>query len=424
MNETPDKPDARWPVMLRALGHRDFRIFFFGQWISLIGTWMQAVAEGWLVYRLTHSAALLGVAGFCAQAPIALLSPLGGLAADRWPRRKVLFITQIAALLLALTLGVLTLTGTVEVWMVFTLGALLGAVNAFDIPTRQSFFADMVGREDLINAIALNSAMFNAARVVGPAVAGVLVAAVGEGWCFIINAASYLAVIGGYLMIRARGLPLKAKGGHTAFIAEGFRFAWEALPVRALLLMLALVCLVGTPYGVLMPIFADAILHGGPGGLGLLMGASGLGALAGALLLTARTEIRGLGNWVAFGAAGFGVMIGLFAVSKIFWLSALLLLPAGCAIMVQMGATNTLIQTMVPDRLRGRIMAVYAMTFTGAAPAGALLAGAAAQRFGAPLTVLGGGVLCVAGALVFLRALPAMREPARTLINSAAAESG
>ena len=419
-----ETPGPRWPPMWRALGYRDFRLFFMGQGISLIGTWMQTVAEAWLVYRLTGSAVLLGVAGFCSQAPMALLSPLGGWAADRLEKRKILFATQIASLALALALGLLTLAGTIQVWMVLSLGALLGAVNAFDLPARQAFFGEMVERDDLMNAIALNSSMFNAARVIGPAVAGLLVAAVGEGWCFLLNAASYLAVLAGYALMRARGRPRGAgDAAPAAFIAEGFNFAWRAAPVRALLLLLALLCLVGTPYSVLMPIFADRIIGGGARTLGLLMGAAGLGALAGALTLAARRELSGLGRVIVFTSAGFGLSLIAFAYARTAGIAALCLLPVGYCIMLQLGATNTLLQTMAPDRLRGRTMAIYSMTFTGAAPVGALLAGAAAQRFGAPLTVAAGGGLCLLGAAVFARLLPQIREPARALIRSATAEA-
>lgn len=424
MTPPGETPGPHWPPMWRALGYRDFRLFFTGQGISLVGTWMQTVAEAWLVYRLTGSAVLLGVAGFCSHAPMALLSPLGGWAADRLEKRKILFATQIASLVLALALGVLTLAGTIQVWMVLSLGALLGAVNAFDLPARQAFFGEMVERDDLMNAIALNSSMFNAARVIGPAVAGLLVAAVGEGWCFILNAVSYIAVLAGYALMRARGRPRGAgDAAPAAFIAEGFSFAWRAMPVRALLLLLALLCLVGTPYSVLMPIFADRIIGGGARTLGLLMGAAGLGALAGALTLAARRELSGLGRVIVLTSAGFGLSLMAFAYARTPAIAALCLLPVGYCIMLQLGATNTLLQTMVPDRLRGRTMAIYSMTFTGAAPVGALLAGVAAQHFGAPLTVAAGGVLCVLGAAVFARLLPQIREPARELIRSASAEA-
>ena len=413
----PRPPAARLPAIFRALRHRNYRLFFGGQFVSLTGMWMQSVAQSWLVYRLTGSAVLLGFVSFSGQIPVFLLAPVGGAVADRRDRHRIIIITQTTAMLLASTLAALTLTGRVEVWHLFVLAALLGVTNAFDIPARQSFVVEMVGREDLVNAIALNSSMFNGARVVGPAVAGLLVAAIGEGWCFFANAVSYVAVIAGLLsmnMERRRRPP--ARGSALSSIAEGFRFVARTGPVRALLLLLGLVSLTGMPYAVLMPIFADQILHGGPSGLGLLMGASGVGALAGALSLAARRGLRGLGRWVAFASAGFGVSIMLFSVSRSFWLSAALLVPAGFSLMLQMASSNTLVQSMVPDALRGRVMAVYSMMFMGMAPIGALLAGAVAQRIGAPATVALGGAACVVGAVVFGLRLPAHRDAARQLI--------
>ena len=290
-------------------------------------------------------------------------------------------------------------------------------MNAFDIPARQAFVIEMVEREDLMNAIALNSSMVNGARIVGPAVAGVVVAAVGEGWCFLLNALSYMAVIGALLLMRLPRRPRAASQVSAwASIVEGFVFSWQTAPVRALLLLLGLVSLMGMPYSVLMPIFADRILGGGPDAYGLLMSASGVGALAGAATLTVRRHIRGLGRWVAVSATGFGVSLIAFAFSRSLWLSALLLVPAGFCMMVEMAASNTLIQAMIPDRLRGRVMAVYSMMFMGMAPLGALIAGALAAPLGAPATVAIGGVVCIAGGLVFGARLPALRGPARELI--------
>ena len=408
---------SRLPSALRALRHRNYQLFFGGQLISLTGTWMQFVAQSWLVYRLTGSAVLLGLVGFSGQIPVFLLAPIGGTVADRYHRHRILVTTQTVAMLLASTLAILTLTQHVQVWHVFMFAAMLGLVNAFDIPARQAFVVDMVGRDDLINAIALNSSMFNGARIVGPAIAGVLVATIGEGWCFLINAVSYIAVITGLLLmeiIRQRRVPLP--GSALASIVEGFKFVGRTPPVRALLLLLGLVSLMGMPYAVLMPIFADQILHGGPRGLGLLMGASGLGALVAALTLAARKGIYGLGRWVAFSSAGFGVSIILFSQSSSFWLSAALLLPAGFSMMIQMASSNTLIQAMVPDNLRGRVMAVYSMMFMGMAPIGALLAGTLAGRLGAPNTVAIGGAICIIGAIIFGLRLSALRPAARQII--------
>ena len=408
---------VRLPFALRAFRHRNYRLFFGGQLISLIGTWMQMVAQSWLIYRLTGSAVLLGFVAFASQIPVFLLALFGGSVADRHNRHRILIITQTSAMLLAFVLATLTLTGFVQVWHIFTLAALLGVVNAFDIPTRQAFVVDMVGREDLINAIALNSSMINGARMIGPAAAGILVASVGEGWCFLANGISYIAVIVGLLLMRITvQVHASPNGSAFASIIEGFRYVRHTRPVRALLLMLGLVSLMGMPYAVLMPIFADQILHGGPRGLGLLMGAAGFGALAGALVLAAKKGIRGLGHWVAFAAMGFGVSLILFSLSRTFWLSVALLLPAGFSMMIGLASSNTLIQSLVPDKLRGRVMAVYSMMFMGMAPFGSLLAGALAHRLGAPGTVAFGGLACIAGALLFGLRLPGLRQEARQII--------
>jgi MFS family permease len=402
---------------LRTFRHRNYRLFFAGQLVSLTGTWMQSVAESWLVFRLTGSSTLLGAAAFASQVPVLLFATIGGAVADRADRRRILVTTQGLSMVRPLILAALTLSHHVRVWHVFVLASCLGAVNAFDIPARQAFVMDMVGREDLVHAIALNSSMVNGARVVGPAVAGLLVAAVGEGWCFLINGISYVAVIGGLLMLRLE--PRRAPRAATSpwsDIVEGFRFVGRTAPVRALLVLLGAVSFAGMPYAVLMPVFADRILHGGARGLGLLMGASGLGALAGALSLATRGGVRGLGRWVVAAAASFGVALVLFSLSRTFWLSALLLIPVGATMMVQMAASNTLIQSMVPDALRGRVMAVYSMMFMGMAPFGAVWAGWVAGRIGAPATVAIGGGVCVVAAAIFGIRLPALRPAARQLI--------
>ncbi len=407
------------PSLLRSLRHRNFQLFFGGQLISLTGTWMQSVAQSWLVYKLTGSAVLLGLVGFSNQIPVFLLAPWGGVLADRINRRRILLATQTIAMILAFVLSALTLFHRVQVSHLFVLSALLGITNAFDIPARQAFVVDMVGKEDLINAIALNSSMVNGARIVGPAVAGLLVAVVGEGWCFLINAASYVAVLAGLL---AMNVPLRPRlSRHTSTlenIVEGFRYAGKKAPIRALLLLLGLVSLMGMPYAVLMPLFADQVLHGGASGLGILMGASGIGALIGALTLASRRGLRGLGRWVAVSAAGFGVSLMLFSASRHFLLSAALLVPVGFFFMLEMAASNTLIQSMVTDELRGRVMAVYSMMFMGLAPIGAVLAGILAERVGAPRTIAIGGAFCVLGGGLFALRLPSLRDEARRLIVS------
>jgi MFS family permease len=404
MSTGEGQPIRGWRHSLRALRHRNFQLFFAGQLISLIGTWMQSVAQAWLIYRLTGSSLWLGTLGFAGQLPVFLTAPLGGIAADRFPRHRVVITTQIASMLSALTLAGLTLTGQVVVWHVAALAALLGLINAFDIPARQSFMVEMVGKEDLMNAIALNSSMFNSARMIGPAVAGILVATLGEGWCFFVNGVSYLAVIAGLLLMHLPP-PTKERGKASPLeeMLEGFEFVRQDPSIRSLLWLLALSSLVGTPYSVLMPIFAGQVLHGGPESLGMLMGATGIGALLGALTLASRSGLGGLRRWVALACGGFGLSLIGFASSRFFWLSILLLVPTGYSLMVQLGSTNTLIQSMTPDRLRGRIMSFYSMMFMGMAPFGALLAGVAANRLGAPLTVALGGIACILGAAGFAR---------------------
>jgi MFS family permease len=413
------------PATLRALRYRNFQLFFSGQFISLIGTWMQNIAQAWLVYRITGSSILLGAIGFSSQIPVFLLSPAGGLVADRYPRGRVVIATQTASMVLALALAALTLSNTVQIWHVFVLSALLGVVNAFDIPARQSFIVEMVARVDLMNAIALNSSMFNASRVLGPAIAGILVANIGEGWCFFANGVSYIAVIVGLFLMRVEPREVEAPtGGTLAHVIEGFRFAIDSEAVRALLLLLGVVSLTGMPYTVLMPVFADRILHGGAAGLGWLMGAAGVGALAGALLLASRETLKGLSRWVAIAATAFGAALVLFSFSRNLHLSEILLVPIGFAMMIEMGSSNTLIQSMVPDRLRGRVMSVYSMMFMGMAPIGSLLAGAAADRFGATWTVAGGGIVCMAAAGAFWLRLPQIRTHARRMIVAQQMEAG
>jgi MFS family permease len=404
------------PVTLRALKHRNFQLFFSGQLISLIGTWMQNVAQSWLVYKLTGSSLLLGSVGFANQFPVFLASPLGGIVADRYHRQKVVIGTQTASMVLAFILAALTLTRRITIAEIFILTAFLGVVNAFDIPARQAFLVEMVGKEDLINAIALNSSMFNGARIIGPAIAGVLVARIGEGWCFFANAVSYIAVIVGLFMMRVPPRHERPSGSPLEHILEGFRFVRNTAPIRALLLLLGLVSLVAMPYTVLMPIFADRILHAGARGLGILMGATGVGALLGALTLATRTGVYGLGRWVTLSCAGFAVSLIWFALSRNFWLSTTLLVPVGFCMMLQMSSSNTLIQAMVPDHLRGRVMSVYSMMFMGMAPFGALLGGAVADRLGAPLAVIMGAVAALGGAVIFGLRLPSMRGEARRLI--------
>ncbi|HVP56318.1 MAG TPA: MFS transporter [Candidatus Eisenbacteria bacterium] len=413
----PASPRSKVATAVRALRHRNFQLFFAGQLISLIGTWMQTVAQAWLVYRLTGSTLLLGTVGFAGQIPVFLVAPLGGALADRSNRHRVVIATQVSSMVLAFILAGLTLTHRIQIWEIMALAAGLGIVNAFDIPARQAFLMDMVGREDLINAIALNSSMFNGARILGPAVAGIVVAWVGEGWCFFANAVSYIAVIVGLLMMKVRHPANLAKeGSPMEHIIEGFRFVLDKAPIRAILLLLGLVSLVGMPYSVLMPVFASEILHGGARELGMLMGATGVGALLGALSLAAKVGVRGLGKVIAVCAGGFGISLILFSFSRFFWLSMAFLVPVGFTMMVQMASSNTLLQSMVPDQMRGRVIAVYSMMFMGMAPFGAFFAGAMAHRIGASWTVAIGGIACIAGAIVFGLDLPNFRAQARELV--------
>lgn len=406
-----------------ALRSRNYRLFFTGQAISLVGTWMQQVAQSWLVYRLTGSTSLLGLISFTSQIPVFFLAPIGGALADRHPRRTILVGTQTASMVLAFVLAALTLGDRITTGSIFVLAMLLGVVNAIDLPTRQSFVVELVSRDYQMNAIALSSSIVNSARIVGPALAGFLVAAIGEGWCFFVNGVSFLAVIGG--LVAMRELPARAgppRESPLRHAAEGFRFVLSNAPIRAPLLLLGTAGVFGAPYVVLMPVFADRILGGGARSLGVLMGCSGVGALTAALLLARRRDLRGLlRRWVMPGCVIFGASVLAFSWSRSFFLSCALLTTAGFALMMQMTATNTLIQAMSPNALRGRVMAVYAMMFMGVSPIGALLAGLVAAHLGAPVTLAIGGIVCVAAGLGFRRRLPALLPRARELVRGAGA---
>jgi MFS family permease len=372
---------------------------------------MQSVAQAWLVYRLTGSSLALGAVSFTGQVPVFLLATVGGAVADRASRHRLLLATQSAAMVFAFLLAALTLSGRVVLVHVFVLAAALGCVNAFDIPIRQSFVVEMVGPEDLGNAIALNSSMVNGARLVGPAIAGLVVNAIGEGWCFVANGVSFLAVITGLLAMRVEARASSgARPPGLRHAVQGFRFVAGHPMVRALLALLGFTGIAGMPYMVLMPMFADRILHGGPRALGILMGASGCGALLGALALAGRRDARGLGRWVVASVAVFGLCLVAFSRSQSFWLSVCLLVPAGAGMMIEIAAINTLVQTFTPDSVRGRVMAVYTMMFLGTAPFGALLAGSVADHVGPEPTVAVGGALCVVAALLFGWHLPALNQ--------------
>ncbi len=382
--------------------------------ISVLGSWMQFTAQAWLVYRMTGSEVLLGVVGFVDKVPVFLLGLAGGLVADRFDRRRIVLITQTASMLQALVLGTLVLTGVATVPWLLVLTGLLGIINAFDLPARQSLISAMVEMDDLPNALALNSSVFNAARVIGPAIAGIVVAAVGEGPCFILNALSYLAVIFCLMRMRLAERPrpgiVPSTAGH---LLEGLRYAWRNPPVRALLLVLGLMSVCGMPYTVLMPVFAGTILGGGPRSLGTLMGATGIGAFVAAVMLARRRSVVGLGRVVAAGTATFGLSLIAFSLSRLFGLSAGILVVTGFAMITQAAATNLLLQSLCPDALRGRIMSLYTIMFVGMAPWGSLLAGAVAHAAGAPAAVAAGGAACALAGLVFALRLPALRPFAR-----------
>jgi MFS family permease len=386
----------------RALKHRNFQLFVAGQLVSLIGTWMQTTAQLWLVYRLTGSAALLGVFGFANQIPMLVLASVGGYVGDRYSRHRGVIATQTISMLLAFLLAGLTLTNVVKVWHLIAITLLVGIVNAFDVPIRQAFFVQMVGKEDLPNAIALNSSIFNGARVVGPAIAGFAIAWVGEGWCFFLNGLSFLAVIFALMAMKIEPQERKDSGeSPLQNLLQGFRFAMKDRPIRSTLLLISMLSVFGLQYSVFMPIFAEGVLHSGARGLGFLMSAAGVGAVLGALQFAARTAYKGLAKWIAAMSVICSVCLLIFSQSKIFWLSIVVLFIVGFAATSQMAATNTTVQNRSPDALRGRLMAVYATMFMGVQPIGALLAGGIAKRLGAPVTLTIFGAICLLGSLIF-----------------------
>jgi MFS family permease len=393
--------------ILRALQHRNYRLFYAGQSISLIGTWMQRIAMSWLVYRLTGSTFLLGVVGFASQIPTFLLAPFTGVLIDRYNRHRILIITQTLAMIQALALALLILTKMISIPHIILLSVFIGLVNAFDMPARQSFLVDMVEeKEDLGNAIALNSSMVNAARLLGPSIAGMLIAAVGEGMCFLLNSVSYVAVIIALYAMKITPRPTIPKRTNMLMeLREGFAYAFDSIPIRSVLMLLGLISLMGMPYSALMPVFAENILRGGPHTLGFLMGASGLGALSGAIFLAARQSVLGLEKVIILAATLFGAGLMAFALSRVLWLSLALMVLTGFGMMVQMAASNTVLQTRVDDDKRGRVMSLYTMAFMGTVPFGSLFAGSVASRIGAPNTLMIGGMVCILGACLFFRQL-------------------
>lgn len=389
--------------LLRALNHPNYRLFFGGQAVSLIGTWMQQAAMSWLVYRLTNSTMLLGIVGFASQFPIFLFASLAGVYADRHNRHRILVATQVFALLQACFMALLTFTGIVHVWHIIVLSAVLGLINAFDMPARQSFIIDIVeDKRDLGNAIALNSFIFNGARLIGPSIAGVLIGLAGEGACFLVNSVSFAAIIAALMAMHIQPKVVgPARESFLAGLLEGYRYAFHTPPIRSILMHLALISFMGMPYGVLMPYFARDVLSGGPHTLGFLMAASGLGALSGTVYLASRRSIRGLHKLIVIASYAFGAGVIVFAFSRSMLLSMLMLLFTGFGLIVQMAACNTILQTIVQEDKRGRIMSLYATAIAGMAPFGSLFSGVLATHIGPPLTLTISGITCALGALYF-----------------------
>ena len=427
LNSPSNRPAIRsgvqgesWKFALRALRSRNYRLFFTGQSVSLIGTWMTQIATSWLVYRITGSAWLLGIVGFASRIPSFLLGPFAGVWVDRWNRHQTLVVTQILSMLQSFALAGLALARIITIREIIWLGLAQGIINAFDMPARQAFVIQMVeDRADLGNAIALNSSMVNMARLLGPSIAGVIIAAFGEGYCFLIDGFSYLAVIASLLAMSIA--PGKSRGADKPVwheLKEGWHYVTHFVPIRSILLLLAVISLVGMQYTVLMPIFAAQVLHGGPHTLGFLMGASGVGALGGAMFLATRKNVLGLGRVVPLASAIFGAGLIALGLSRFLWLSLLLMLFVGGAMMTQMASSNTILQTVVQDDKRGRVMSFYSMAFLGMAPFGSLLAGGLAHQIGAPRTVMISGTICIAGAAWFASRLSAMREVVRPIYRT------
>ena len=403
--------------IFRTLKYRNYRLYFSGQTLSLIGTWIQMLAMSWLVYRLTGSAFILGLVGFLSRIPTFFLSPFAGVIVDRWNKYRLLLLTQILSMLQSAILTVLVFTNVIEVWHLIALGVFLGLVNSLDIPVRQSFVVEMIEKkEDLNNAIALNSAMVNGARLFGPTIAGILVAVVGEGWCFLINTISFVFIIISLLfMVIEYKKPLMRITTPLREFKDGLKYVYRFPPIKAILLLLALVSLMGMPFQVLMPVFAKEILNGGAHTLGYLMAGVGVGALVGALYLASRKTVLGLGRIIPLASAIFGTGLILFSFSNIFILSFIILIITGFGMMVEMTSSNTMIQTLTDDDKRGRVMSFYTMAFMGMVPFGNLLAGTLSDLIGVNYTVMTGGICCILGAIYFYLKLPSLRPYIRPI---------
>ncbi|MCE1165370.1 MAG: MFS transporter [Bacteroidetes bacterium] len=404
-------------VILRSLKNRNYRLYFSGQGISLIGTWIQIIAMSWLVYDLTNSAFMLGLIGFVSRIPTIFLAPFAGVIVDRYNKYKLLFLTQILAMIQAVIITVLLFLNVIQIWHILVLGVFLGIVNTFDMPVRQSLVIKMIDKsEDLNNAIALNSAMVNIARLIGPTIAGILVAAVGEKYCFLINALSFIAILATLAMMRlpAETIVRKQKG-HITELKEGFKYVWNFVPIRYILLLLSVVSLMGMPFQVLMPVFAKDIFHGDSRIFGFLMAAFGTGALSGAVYLASRTTVLGLGKKIAIAATVFGAGLVLFSLSKNVYISMFVLVFIGIGMMMQLTSSNTILQTLVDDDKRGRVMSFYGMAFFGMVPFGNLMAGSLSDLIGVTNTILVGGIGVLICAAIYSTKLPEIRKAARPI---------
>ncbi len=406
-------------MVFRALQYRNYRLYFGGHGISLIGTWMQQIAMSWLVYRLTNSAFLLGMVGFLGNLPVLLFAPFAGVLADRWNRHRMIIVVQTLAMIQAFALAILVMTDLASVGNIIFLSIFLGAVTAFDLPIRQAFLIDLIEKpDDLSNAIAMNSSMVNGARLIGPSIAGIIIAVTGEGICFLLNGISYIAVIAALVAMKIPHKPLERQDGSMLRkLKEGFSYSYTDLPIRSVLLLLSLISLVGMPYTILMPIFAKEILQGGPHTLGFLMSATGVGALIGAFYLATRKSVKGLIAVVALAAGIFGSGLVMFSFSHVLWLSLILMLITGFGMMVHMASCNTVLQTIADKDKRGRVMGLFTIAFRGMIPFGSLMAGSFASSIGAPYTLALGGAVCVLGAMLFARKLPVLQKLANSAID-------
>ncbi len=416
-NQITVKFKVNFHLVFRAFQYRNYRLYFAGQSISLIGSWMQSIALSWLVYRLTNSAFLLGLVRFSGEIPIFIFTPFAGVMIDRWERKKILIITQICALLQALVLSILVLTHAITIWQIIILSIIMGIINSFDMPGRQSFVIEIVdNKADIGNAIALNSSMFNLARLIGPSVAGILIATVGEGICFLVNSISYLAAIGTLIAMHTNRTEIARHSKNIFYeLQQGARYVFGFMPIRYILTLIIVVSLFGTSYTVLMPIFAKVILKGGPATLGFLMAGAGIGALIGALYLASKKTVVGLGKIIPIASIILGIGLLVISRSRIFQLSMAMMLFVGFGIMVQMASSNTFLQTIVDDDKRGRVMSFYTLAFMGTMPLGSLAAGFLASKIGAQNTILIGGVVTIIAAIIFAQKLPYLRTIIRPI---------